>query len=110
MNLHSEIPGLIDKLIEPVLQPPSARMAIMMIDETGRLHVAAISGMLQQSDNQAAIDAAYPLIDRHLELLREQLHEVLYVIAKGNGLEARSINDTNLQTRLDIEAQLKKET
>lgn len=98
-----------DHLIEPVLNPPNGEAAIFMIDETSRLHIAAISGMLQHADTQAGIDEAYHLIDKHFNLMKEQLHEVLYMVAKGYDLEPRALSDVNLQTRLDIEAQLKKE-
>ena len=105
----SSISRLMDSLIEPVLNPPNGEAAIFMIDETARLHVAAVSGLLQHSDSQTAVDEAYSLIDKHLIIIKEQLYEVLYLVAKNHGLEGRSINDTNLQTRLDIEAQLKRE-
>ncbi len=108
-DLTTEIPALMDRLLEPVLNPPNGKMAIMMIDETSRLHIAAISGMLQHADTQAGIDEAYLLIDKHFNLMREQLHEVLYMVAKSNDLEPRNISDVNLQTRLDIEALLAKE-
>ncbi len=109
MKHTQEISQLMDTLIEPVLNPPNGEVAIFMIDQTSRLHIAAVSGMLQHADSQEAIDEAYLLLDKHFNVMKEQLHEVLYMVAKGYDLEARSINDTNLQTRLDIEAQLKRE-
>ena len=109
MRHLTDISKLMDTLIEPVLNPPNGEAAIFMIDETSRLHIAAISGMLQHADSQEAVDEAYSRIDRHFNLMKEQLHEVLYLVATGYDLEPRSINDTNLQTRLDIEAQLKRE-
>lgn len=110
MKHTQEISQLMDTLIEPVLNPPNGEVAIFMIDQTSRLHIAAISGMLQHADSQPAIDEAYSLLDKHFNAMKEQLHEVLYLVAKGYDLEPRKLNDVNLQTRLDIEAQLKKET
>ncbi len=108
-NTKSIIPKAMDKLLVSVLDPPTPEMAAIMIHETARLHIAALTGLLKKADNQSAVDSAYDLIDTHLEIMRSELHEVMYVIAKHNGHKPKGLNDTNLQTRLDIEAQLRKE-
>ncbi len=80
-----------------------------MIERMEKLHVSALAGLLSCINNQEGIDMSYDLIKDHLQDMQAKLHEVLYIVAGEKGLNARPINNTNLQTRLDIEAQLRKE-
>ncbi len=97
-----------DTLVELVLSPPSPAAAKELIGYTGTLHIAALTGLLQRIQDQHGLELGYKTIDAHLDALKEQLHESMYVIAKAYDLKAKGISDVNLATRLDIEVELEK--